>query len=1004
MSSSARFSSRPALRHPIFSVSPRSHPHLLPLANSSTSDTYRSPGGLHPRQQRALFWWSRHHDPEWLSQGKSRLRKLMEKEKEMQALCNKYVTRVRRRRPYIYQNWRSTKSHDPKQANLFYRRCDVYDDLGQGMKQRNEGGKHWVANEGERKNGFEDLQSPGEKNGFDSWESKESEFGDSLRRESEQHFKEFQKAINQDPYGFIFGRRLQPFPFGLKEGSWSSFYKSLFPGERPTSGGPRTSYSEDDTRKAPINVGTEPAPMTSSEMNINGDHSRPSNPMTEAAFEFDPISGRMVPTRTKTTESEIDDASPIILSNPRDGEAKVEPDYEQYNSKPTPNISTEEPVPIEPELQPSSETISPNRTTDQAHSKPAQNIDAEQPGAVKAKQSESIQISATENATTETPQTSVGERFDTDGSAVKSSQHDLGKAALRDDTKDDLKPDVRAPQDPEKPVENKGHIPKELQGMSISELLQHLESVELPNVPPVCEVYQRAYDVSERSGPKDDVDQLRASDIRASYMNRTERQNAVEKAYEALQGEDCGLDVDELRWKLGPDNNGTRNAETVQDLVSNATQPTDPVLKAVNSLFDNVGTRGKKPGKVTYIRNIGSVDDISTAVGDSKHDEVHPVFGVRAADAKRHSEIGSVARELREIKGATNSMKALLTEQHSPLEATADCGSENDNAAASSKMMHAIEEREKLIAHIGETLSDVKNINTSIASLLTELGKINSIREEDAKKSRLVKNVSEEHRSSRPNPSQYRVLAYDSLTMEVKDVGISSGHTGSGEIAQQLHPTEALSRLNHPSRFLDHFPRLEAQGYEIVSGGGDILIFKRVRGRESEDVSGNFKTAIPDATAAKKSDSESDAAYADGDAMLHSPAWAAQLEKEAIDQFESGMVETPVRLSSETQRGATPAGQEASSSVSDEVNQPIYDSEETKHQQQQQQQRDSSSQPPPPHPEKRRPFLRKTLRRVLLTGGVAAGTCYAFGVVAEYFRAGGQDGLGPQGFTGLEGR
>ncbi|KAI1977898.1 hypothetical protein LOZ51_005829 [Ophidiomyces ophidiicola] len=48
--------------------------------------------------------------------------------------------------------------------------------------------------------------------------------------------------------------------------------------------------------------------------------------------------------------------------------------------------------------------------------------------------------------------------------------------------------------------------------------------------------------------------------------------------------------------------------------------------------------------------------------------------------------------------------------------------------------------------------------------------------------------------------------------------------------------------------------------------------------------------------------------------------------------------------------------------------------------------------------------LRKTLRRMLLTGAAAGGSCYALGVVAEYFRTGGQDGLGPRGFTGLGGR
>jgi hypothetical protein len=39
----------------------------------------------------------------------------------------------------------------------------------------------------------------------------------------------------------------------------------------------------------------------------------------------------------------------------------------------------------------------------------------------------------------------------------------------------------------------------------------------------------------------------------------------------------------------------------------------------------------------------------------------------------------------------------------------------------------------------------------------------------------------------------------------------------------------------------------------------------------------------------------------------------------------------------------------------------------------------------------------------MLIGGVAtAGTCYAVGVVVEYFRTGGEDGLGIDAFTEFE--
>src|SRR5205823_8217280 len=36
-------------------------------------------------------------------------------------------------------------------------------------------------------------------------------------------------------------------------------------------------------------------------------------------------------------------------------------------------------------------------------------------------------------------------------------------------------------------------------------------------------------------------------------------------------------------------------------------------------------------------------------------------------------------------------------------------------------------------------------------------------------------------------------------------------------------------RLNNPAKFLPHFLPLQSQGYEIVAGGGDLLVFKKVQ-------------------------------------------------------------------------------------------------------------------------------------------------------------------------------
>lgn len=51
---------------------------------------------------------------------------------------------------------------------------------------------------------------------------------------------------------------------------------------------------------------------------------------------------------------------------------------------------------------------------------------------------------------------------------------------------------------------------------------------------------------------------------------------------------------------------------------------------------------------------------------------------------------------------------------------------------------------------------------------------------------------------------------------------------------------------------------------------------------------------------------------------------------------------------------------------------------------------------------KTQPTLSKAIRRMLLTGTVVGASCYAIGVVTEYFRTGGKDGHGIDSFTVFE--
>jgi hypothetical protein len=239
--------------------------------------------------------------------------------------------------------------------------------------------------------------------------------------------------------------------------------------------------------------------------------------------------------------------------------------------------------------------------------------------------------------------------------------------------------------------------------------------------------------------------------------------------------------------------------------------------------------------------------------------------------------------------------------------------------------------RDEQVDKIDQLLTDIEDTNAATAALLAQVPKADEATPAQDSAS----------------PSQYRVLAYDCVSREVRAASIASACAVPFE---RLHPADTVSRLYNPSKFLPYFPELEAQGYELFSGGPEVLVFKKT------------KDGIPSAS-------------------VHSPAQAARIEQESIDQVEAAKPESPASSSpgpaSASQPSAAPPNSSSSSTGSSQT--------EGK-------EKGSQSRG------------RKAARRMFLGATMTAGTCYALGVVAEYFRTGGQDGLGPRGFTGLEGR
>lgn len=88
----------------------------------------------------------------------------------------------------------------------------------------------------------------------------------------------------------------------------------------------------------------------------------------------------------------------------------------------------------------------------------------------------------------------------------------------------------------------------------------------------------------------------------------------------------------------------------------------------------------------------------------------------------------------------------------------------------------------------------------------------------------------------------YKVLVYDPV-MQCIDVAETTSSVA--DTAAPLTPAEVLLRISNPSKFMPHFQPLQAEGFEIVSGAGDVLIFRKVHPAAPRPVSDKGASKSP---------------------------------------------------------------------------------------------------------------------------------------------------------------
>lgn len=213
--------------------------------------------------------------------------------------------------------------------------------------------------------------------------------------------------------------------------------------------------------------------------------------------------------------------------------------------------------------------------------------------------------------------------------------------------------------------------------------------------------------------------------------------------------------------------------------------------------------------------------------------------------------------------------------------------------------------------------------------------------------------------TSPSEPMLYKVLVYDP-TMQNIDMAETTSIVPDS--SAPLTPAEVLLRISHPAKFFPHFAPLQAQGFEIVSGSGDVLIFRKVR------------EAVPEAPQRQQSTAEAASVNPiDMTGGRHDYNYAVAAGRFASPTgFVNYDLPPPKDSSSQAQAAQT--------SVSGEDFAPV-----------------SGEEGAAGAKEEPAGKTKSVAKRVAVGAAWLAGLSYSLGVVSEYFKTGGSDGKGPKG-------
>lgn len=155
-------------------------------------------------------------------------------------------------------------------------------------------------------------------------------------------------------------------------------------------------------------------------------------------------------------------------------------------------------------------------------------------------------------------------------------------------------------------------------------------------------------------------------------------------------------------------------------------------------------------------------------------------------------------------------------------------------------------------------------------------------------------------------PPLYKVLAYDSGNDMMSTATTTSNFTGT---EKPISIPGALSELYQPARFVPYFAELQRDGYQVIFGTKDLLVFRKVKapvveasnsGLEDHGLVGNLKQTVAemkrrvnpiDGTAGSSSDLQSSNSVTNNPAAQTSPEHTADDSTNSQQQSSASLAE-----------------------------------------------------------------------------------------------------------------